>query len=282
MAVGKSWHGNEVEKCSKSALFKTYQKILRSFNSSLSFMAGEVRIDVTLNEGVSQSINSKLLNSCIEYLIYQRQQVPLPFHELKRIVEDQERNDLEAGDRGRPLARRSLSTEYRKAIKVYQDLQCLFDHINKLFSSTTVNSAMIILGSTPVSPKEHYFVTFPRTKQATPADDISTRVSNSACRKMIQSLISNQELGSFKDISPTSMLVFIQASRTSDVEWFRPKPAFKPPHRGQSCRITLTTACSGQQMTDSAPPDDHCTDDCLWFQAPIIIRGYRQRAGAGL
>ena len=246
-------------------------------------MAGEVEIEVTLNEGVNNSINSSLLNSCIEYLIYQRQQVPLPFHELKRIVEDQKKicDDLKAnGVRERSLTGRSLNSEHKKAVKVYEDLQCLFDHINKLFSSTEVNSAVIILGSTAVSPKERYFVTFPSTKQDNHADN-SSRVCGSACRKMIRSLISNQELGSFKEITPTSMLVFIQANRTSAVEWFRPKPMFKPPHRGQSCKITFRTSCSEQQMAESASPD-HRADDWLWFQAPIIIKGYRHRTGGGL
>lgn len=247
-------------------------------------MAGEVAIEVSLNEGVSQSINSSLLNSCIEYLIYQRQQIPLPFHELKRIVKQQEkiRDGLEAGIRERSLARPSLNSEYKKVMKVYEDLQSLFDHIKQLFSSTVIKSAMIILGSTPVSPKERYFLTFPRTKQLQGNHgEISSRVCNSACRKLIQSLISNQELGSFKDISPTSMLVFIQASRASDIEWFRPKPTFKPPHRGQSCKITLRTTCNDQQMAESVS-SEHCVDDWLWFQAPIIVRGYRHRKGVNL
>lgn len=246
-------------------------------------MAKEVQIEVTLNDGISQSINSTLLNSCIEYLIYQRQQVPLPFHELKRIVNSKEETcgALETGGRERSLVRLSLSDEFKKAAKVYEGLECLFHHINKLFSSTIVNSAMIVLGATAVSPKETYLLTFPCDPSAKQDDsaNISSRVSNSACRKMIRSLISNQELASFRDISPTSMLLFIQASRTSTVEWFRPKPKFKPPHRGQSCRITLRTACSGPKMADSIPPEQNA-DDWLWFQAPVIIRGYRQRTGA--
>ena len=247
-------------------------------------MANEVEIEVNLNEsGVSQSMNSRLLRGCIEYLLYQRQQLPIPYHELVRIVEDQEKlcDGLEAGLIERPLAsRRSLNTEYKKAKKVYEDVECLFDHINKLFLSTIVKSAMVLLGSTPVSPKERYFVKFPVAKEVNTADS-SARVCNSACRKLIRSLISNQELGSFKDISPTSMLVFIQANRSSDVEWFRPKPTFKPPHRGQSCKITVSTTSCSEQLAVSDPPD-HSMDEWLWFQAPVIIRGYKNRTGVGL
>lgn len=242
-------------------------------------MAGEVEIEVILNEGVSQSLNSSLLNSCIEYLIYQRQQVPLPFHELKRIVEDQKKmyDDLDTGvtsARERPVVRRSLNSEEKKAVKVYEDLQCLFDHINKLFLSADVKSAMILLGSTAVSPKESYYITFPRTNQGNHTD-LSSRICGSSCRKMIRSLISNQELGSFKEISATSMLVFIQANRNSVIEWFRPKPTFKPPQRGQSCKIIL--------RTNNEPELEDSTDDWIWFQAPVIVKGYRHKTGsAGL
>lgn len=245
-------------------------------------MAKEVEIEVTFNEGVGQTINSRLLRSCIEYLLYQRQQLPMPYHELTRMVEDQEKlcDGLEVGVIERPLARRSFNTEYKKAKKVYEDVECLFDHINKLFLSTIVKSALVLLGSTAVSPKEHYFVDFQNAQEVNTADT-SARVCNSACRKLIRSLISNQELGSFKDISPTSMLVFIQVSRSSDIEWFRPKPTFKPPHRGHSCKISVRTATCSEQMAASDPPD-HSMDEWLWFQAPVIIRGYSHKAGVGL
>ncbi|XP_078355596.1 MAD2L1-binding protein-like [Oculina patagonica] len=245
-------------------------------------MAKEVEIEVTFNEGVGQTINSRLLRSCIEYLLYQRQQLPMPYHELRRMVEDQEKlcDGLEAGVIERPLARRSFNTEYKKAKKVYEDVECLFDHINKLFLSTIVKSALVLIGSTAVSPKEHYFVDFQNAQEVDTADT-SARVCNSACRKLIRSLISNQELGSFKEISPTSMLVFIQASRSSDIEWFRPKPTFKPPHRGHSCKISVRTATCSEQMAASDPPD-HSMDEWLWFQAPVNIRGYSHKTGVGL
>ena len=242
-------------------------------------MAKEVEIQVTFNEGVGQSINSRLLRGCIEYLLYQRQQLPIPYHELIKLVEDQGKSGdgLEAG----VLARRSFNTEYKKAKKVYEDVECLFDHINKLFLSTKVNAAMVLLGSTSVSPKEHYFVHFQNANELEgKTADSSARVCNSACRKLIRSLISNQELGSFKEISPTSMLVFIQVSRSSAIEWFQPKPTFKPPHRGQSCKISVRTN-SNELVASEGDLPEHSVDDWLWFQAPVIIRGYRPRTGVG-
>lgn len=248
-------------------------------------MAKEVEIEVTFNEGVGQPINSQLLRSVIEYLLYQRQQLPVPYHELTRMVNDQEKlcDGLEAAVMERPSHhRRSFNTEYKKAKKVYEDVECLFDHINKLFLSTIVKSALILLGSTPVSPKEHYFVDFQNAKEVNTAD-ISARVRNSACRKLIRCLISNQELGSFKDLSPTSMLVFIQVRRSCDIEWFRPKPTFKPPRRGHSCRINVsTTSCSEQMAANESDPPDVSMDEWLWFQAPVTIRGYAHRTGVSL
>ena len=240
-------------------------------------MAKEVEIQVTFNEEVGQSINSRLLRGCIEYLLYQRQQLPIPYHELIKLVEDQEKSGdgIEAG----VLARRSFSAEYKKAKKVYEDVECLFDHISKLFLSTKVNAAIVLLGSTPVSPKEHYFVDFQNATEGKTADS-SARACNSACRKLIRSLISNQELGSFKEISPTSMLVFLQVSRSSAIEWFQPKPTFKPPHRGQSCKISVKTNSYELAASEGDPPE-HSVDDWLWFQAPVIIRGYRHRTGVG-
>ena len=240
-------------------------------------MAKEVEIQVTFNEEVGQSINSRLLRGCIEYLLYQRQQLPIPYHELIKLVEDQEKSGdgIEAG----VLARRSFSAEYKKAKKVYEDVECLFDHISKLFLSTKVNAAIVLLGSTPVSPKEHYFVDFQNATEGKTADS-SARACNSACRKLIRSLISNQELCSFKEISPTSMLVFLQVSRSSAIEWFQPKPTFKPPHRGQSCKISVRTNSYELAASEGDPPE-HSVDDWLWFQAPVIIRGYRHRTGVG-
>ncbi|XP_074630524.1 MAD2L1-binding protein-like [Acropora palmata] len=246
-------------------------------------MTKEIRVEVILSEEINQATNSRLLSSFIEYLLYQRQQLPLPVHELKRIVEEQGKNyDSLEDTRKHVVPSRPLSVGLKKASKVNQDLQCLFDHINQLFSVAEVNAALIILGSTAVSPKECYWLTFQSAKHDN-VTDAPSRASNSACRKMIQTLISNQELGSLKDISLTSMLVFIQASRTSVVEWFRPKPTFKPPHRGRCCKITLRSLCKAQNIEDTTShgiPYDQDYRDLLWFQAPIIIRGYRQRSGA--
>lgn len=239
-------------------------------------MAKEVEVILNLNEGVTEIIKSGLLKSCIEYLLYQRQQLPIPYHEVTRMVEQQERQDMNAHVMERPGLRRSLSTEYKKAKKVYEDVECLFDNVNKLFMSTVVKSALVLLGSTPVSPKERYLLDFQNPEESNSLD-ISPRICNSSRRKLVRSLISNPDLGTFKDISPTSMFVFIQASRSSDLQWFRPKSTFKPPSRGQSCKISVRKAHSEQLS-----PTDLNKDEWLWFQAPVIVRGYRNKRGGML
>ena len=256
-------------------------------------MVEEVEINVTISEEINHALSARLLIGCIEFLLYQRQQLPLPFHELKRMVEDHERAacPAETSAKDRRFAKGFHNSEYRKAKRVYEDLETLFHHINKLFSSRTpVYSAAVLLGSTPVSPKEKYVVSFPSVEHLTSVD-ISSRACSSTCRKLVRCLIADQQLGSYKDICPTSMLVFVQARRTSEVEWFRPKPTFRLPYRGQSCKITLkTTRCGEEPMTSRTAENvqssigngDDDVDDSLWFQAPVIIRGYRNRTGATL
>ena len=236
-------------------------------------MAKEVEVILNLNEDVTQIIKSALLKSCIEYLLYQRQQLPMPYHELTRMMEEQEKQDITTNVVEQPVTRRFLNTEYKNAKKVYEDVECLSDNINKLFMSTVVKSALILLGSTPVSPKERYLLDFQNPEERNSLESTS-RICNSSCRKLIRSLISNPDLGTFKDISPTSMFVFIQASRSSHVQWFRPKSSFKPPNRGQSCKISVRTA-----LDEQLNPPNANTDEWLWFQAPVIVRGYRNRNG---
>lgn len=58
------------------------------------------------------------------------------------------------------LVRWFFNIEYKKVKKVYEDMECLFDYINKLFLLIKVNVVMVLLGLILVSLKEYYFVYF--------------------------------------------------------------------------------------------------------------------------
>lgn len=233
-------------------------------------MAAE--IEIVHSGSAHNALNGKLFTECIKFLLYERQQLPVPFHDLKRLVTE-------------PSERTKASVS-RKANQSFSDLLNLFGHLDDLFLSARIASAVIIFGSTAVSPKESFLLEFPESNMCCSADHDCLsdfrRVWDSACRKLIRSLISDHNLRMFKDIAPTSMLIFVQVNRTDSVQWFRPKTSFKLPSKGEHCRITVRTEQEPVEQKERTS-DAKCNEDeeYIWFQAPLNIRGYKERASSG-
>ena len=224
-------------------------------------MAAE--IELACSGSVNGELNGKLFIECIKFLLYERQQLPLPFHDLKRLIDEQ--------PSGKPSGK--MSANSKKANQSFSDLEELFDQLDKLFLSEQVTSAVIIFGSTAVSPKECYVMEFPESDPLADCCPNFGRLCESSCRKLIRSLVTNHNVRLFKEIAPTSMLIFVRLNRNADVEWFRPKTSFKLPRKGEQCKIKVTAADHASPLERGSHGVD--CDELLWFQAPLNIKGYK-------
>lgn len=233
--------------------------------------SSELQIDFVLGEHESDTAKGKLVIECIKYLLYERHQVPTTVDQILRCTE------LEMAEGGRNvMSRRPTVTsrnDSKKRIQLYNDLKRLFQNIEDLFSSSTVSSVVLVFGSTAVSPKESYVINFQTNVNSNKgSSDIKPESSQKRLsRKLIRTLIMNQELRCFKEISSTPLLVFIQVPRSVENSWFKPKQSFKIPWRGNFCRIVVKDSEMAEETEALGE------QNLVWLQAPVPIKGYTEK-----
>lgn len=234
--------------------------------------SSELQIDFILGEHGSNSSKGRLVIECIKYLLYERHQIPTTVDQILRYTE------LEMAEGARNVMPRrptiSSRSDSKKRVQLYNDLKCLFQNIEDLFSSSIVSSVALVFGSTAVSPKESYVIKFQTNVSSINKDsnDIKTESSQKRLsRKLIRTLIMNQELRCFKEISSTPLLVFIQVPRSVESSWFKPKQSFKIPWRGNFCRIVVKDAEMAEEM------EGFGEENLIWLQAPVPIKGYNEK-----
>ncbi|XP_031558462.1 MAD2L1-binding protein-like [Actinia tenebrosa] len=233
--------------------------------------SSELKIDFVLGEHDSNAAKGKIVIECIKYLLYERHQVPTTVDQILRYTE------LEMAEGGRNVVSRrptvSSRNDSKKRIQLYNDLKCLFQNVEHLFSSSTVSSVVLVFGSTAVSPKESYVINFQTNVNSIKgSNDIKSESSQKRLsRKLIRTLVMNQELRSFKEISSTPLLVFVRVPRSVENSWFKPKQSFKIPWRGNFCRILVKDT----EMTEEEEAIRE--EDLVWLQAPVPIKGYNEK-----
>lgn len=125
--------------------------------------------------------------------------------------------------------KRNGRRELKYAIKAVGNLDQIFDMISQAFEMCPeIRSILILFGTTPISPKESYLLTMPILHPE--FDNLS--VKNSV-KTLFRQIITQDVLGNAKNLSPTNMIVMINAPRNSGITWFLPKPTFKLPVRGR-------------------------------------------------
>lgn len=223
----------------------------------------KVEIDFVLGASNCSTTKATLVIECIKYLLYERHQLPTTVDQIFRSTE------AELVDNPK-LAKR---TDSKKRLQLFNDLKCLFQNLENLFSSTTVFSTLLIFGSTAVSPRESYELQF-----LSSVNSISHSLDKQSlefnckrtARKFLRKLVVNEELRQFKEIPSTPLLVFLQVPRSVENSWFRPKQSFKVPWRGKYCKILV----KDEETTEEESAKEQ---DLIWLQAPVTIKGYYEK-----
>ncbi|EDO48531.1 predicted protein [Nematostella vectensis] len=233
--------------------------------------SSEFDIKFSLEENDSREVKAQLLIVFIKHLLHDRFQVPCTIDQIRSEAEEE---SSKAGQ----TKKTGLSTDItKKRDKIITDLDILFKNLEELFATADVASVVVIYGSTAVSPKESYILQFDAnssnsfTLSSSNKENLcSSGLTNRLCRKLIRALISNPVLSKFQEIPLTPMLVFVSVPRTVKNYWFRPKPSFKVPWRGNRFRISVSSS-----SVQDLPSQSSDQDELIWMQAPITIKGFR-------
>ncbi|XP_060072304.1 MAD2L1-binding protein-like [Ylistrum balloti] len=190
--------------------------------------------DGTLQSGVRGSLIIEL----IKYLLYERQQIPLPVdyvkQELKKLSESQLETGQQNGSR-KPRCRQLNKLEVKRATNTVKNLEELSSHVLQVFElCPEIQKVLLMFGGTSVSPKESYLVNLPDINPEAEGLPLKTCV-----RSLYRQLVSQDIMGNSKRIGPTSLRVLLHAPRESGVEWFLPKPTFRVPKRGKQIVLNL-------------------------------------------
>lgn len=139
---------------------------------------------------------------------------------------------------GKPQNGLHQSQISNKAKSVISDLDKVFESILKAFETCPeIQQAVVLLGSTPVTPKESYIIRLPHI--CPEADSISLKSSKQA---LFRHLVAEQVLSSDTALGPTNMYIVLCAPRSASLHGFVPKTTFKVPTRGHC--LTLNMICN--------------------------------------
>lgn len=223
----------------------------------------KVEIDFVLGNGNCNENKATLVIECIKYLLYERHQLPATVDQILRSSEAESAENPKNAKRA----------DIKKRTQLLKDLKCLFQNLQELFMSTSVCSALLIFGSTAVSPKESYEIQFSSSTNSISDPFYSPTVefnSNRISRKFLRKLVMNEKLREFKEIPSTPLLVFVQVPRSAQTTWFRPKLSFKVPWKSNYCQIRV--------KDEEFSNDTTSEQDLVWLQAPVPIKGYYEKS----
>ena len=97
-----------------------------------------------------------------------------------------------------------------------------------------IRQVVVILGATPVSPKEIYLIQFPPLSPE--ADNLP---SKECIKSLFRQLMIHDPLGQIKAVPLTNTTVLLNAPRHSSFTWFLPKALYKIPDRGFQFHFNL-------------------------------------------
>uniref|UniRef100_A0A4W3JGL0 MAD2L1 binding protein n=1 Tax=Callorhinchus milii TaxID=7868 RepID=A0A4W3JGL0_CALMI len=213
----------------------------------------EAEVSVLFAGPVSRDGCCRLVCEIVKHVLYQRQQMPLPYEQLPFFT----RRANEASDR----------KKYQRALS---DLDEVFQNLEAVFGLTVVPRVHILLGGSVVRPKELYEVNMERVALGHREKSLETL---SCIRKLFHTLFVEDVLNELRSLPLMNMLLLVEGHRDSGIQWFRPKLNYRVPERCK--KLVISLSCSPGSCSPTGEQTNHSdSSDYIWFQAPIIIKGF--------
>ncbi|XP_029637777.1 MAD2L1-binding protein [Octopus sinensis] len=193
--------------------------------------------DIPFKGIIDTEIRAYLLNELIKYILYEKSQMPEMFDQLKKHI----------NVRGKNANPKSSNKNDRQAFLLYSSCEKLFGSIVANFQTNPqIQECAIILGSSALSPKEVFHITFP------PADSSQHSqkpLSAKDCKRFLfLQIFAKDPFFSGSRLPCTNMHVLLLGPRQLKLTGFSAKPVYKPSKRGQHYYLNL--------LQDSDPDDD--------------------------
>lgn len=229
----------------------------------------ECSVSVMFSGSVTQESCSKFVCEILKYLLYQRQQLPMPYDQLLFFQKKQQ--TMSRADE--LVARKPVKTEGwdgKKCQRVLKEIEEVLLHLEELFSLSLVPRVLLLLGGNIMLPKELYEVNL----EGIALGNLEQSLKTAAClRKLFRTLFMADILSDSKPVRLMTTTVMVQGHRDCGVGWFRPKMDYQVPTRVKKQIIVLSCGSEEESCHLSQAARTNW-DDYIWFQAPVTIKGF--------
>ncbi|XP_060610018.2 MAD2L1-binding protein [Anolis sagrei] len=229
-------------------------------------------VSVAFPGSVTQEGCFRFTCELLKHVLYQRQQLPLPYEQLAFFYRRQPPRTPGQDEEVVRKVHLKDKDSSQKCQQVLSDLEGVFKHLETMFTLTLVPRVLILLGGTSVSPKELYEINLQGVSVKGAEDSLQT----AACiRKLFHSLFLADVFSELQTGPTMGVTVMVQGHRNCGVDWFRPKLNYKVPTRGR--KLTVNVSCNHHNSTGLSAYQEmnSAWDDYIWFQAPVTVKGFR-------
>ncbi|XP_062375533.1 MAD2L1-binding protein isoform X2 [Sardina pilchardus] len=223
-------------------------------------------VDVLFSGYVTKETCCKFVCEILKCVLYQRQQLPMTYDQLRYHQKQQQTSTQERDIVGWRPPRGPGGLDWRKCQRTLQDLDELVGHMEALFSLTLVPRVLLVLGGSLVLPKELYEINMEEVALSTGDACLHASV---CLRKIFRTLFVADLLTDARPVHLLTTTLMALGHRDCGVSGFRPKLDFKMPTRVK--RQVINIACNEDGVAQSNSLD---WGDYVWFQAPITIKGF--------
>uniref|UniRef100_A0ABM5FS20 MAD2L1-binding protein n=1 Tax=Pogona vitticeps TaxID=103695 RepID=A0ABM5FS20_9SAUR len=233
---------------------------------------GPCSVAVVFPGSVTQEGCFRFTCELLKHVLYQRQQLPLPYEQLACFYRRQlPRPPGQDEDVTRKACSKDQDSNNKKCQQVLHDLEGVFQHLENMFSLTLVPRVLILIGGTSVSPKEFYEINLQGVSVSNAEDSLQT----AACvRKLFHSLFLADVFSELQSGPAMGVVVMVQGHRNCGIDWFRPKLNYKVPTRGRKLTINLSCSHSDSTAISAYQEMNSAWNDYIWFQAPVTVKGF--------
>lgn len=265
-------------------------------------------IDIRLeNVVVTYKTAVRVLLSIVEFLSYNRNQIPLVYETFIHMVSKLEQCS-ENADAETEVIDFNIGRQREAAVKTGRYFREMTDTLIKTFKKHEVDKAIIAFGSTAFSAREAYIVQLPmRSKQHSVENHMDS--PQQLARKVIMSIITTTEFFDVNNaaLKPMNMYIFLKprpGHNFGDDELFEPRDQFTLPTNCRAMTLNIENDCSNLDLNccrnisvftengtahvpsangdnDSHETDPSSENESTFYQCKFYVKGFKDQLVKG-